>query len=224
MLHRVALLAIVAPRRVLGLAALLMVAAAVFGVPVAKTLSAGGFQDPASESSRATALLTDKFGQGDVQLLFMVTVPDDIRGSAARAEGLDIVTRSRTRRMWWMWCRPWTAPPQAATTCSVADGRSGLIVAGVSGGQKAAPGRAQALSMRWRCAAQTPRCNGVGGRLGDGVLADQLSDRAGCAHDGIDRGTGQFCGAFWVFGGLVAAALPVVVGGLAIVGPCRCCG
>ena len=65
MLHRIALLAIAAPRRVLAVAVLLMVGAAVFGVPVAKTLSAGGFQDPASESARATELLTDKFRQGD---------------------------------------------------------------------------------------------------------------------------------------------------------------
>ena len=93
MLRRIALLAIAAPRRVLAVAALLMVGAAVFGVPVAKTLSAGGFQDPASDSSRATALLTEKFGQSEVQLLFMVTVPDDIHGAAARAEGLDIVNQ-----------------------------------------------------------------------------------------------------------------------------------
>ena len=59
MLHRIALLAIAAPRRVLAVAALLMVGAAVFGVPVAKTLSAGGFQDPSAESARATQLLTE---------------------------------------------------------------------------------------------------------------------------------------------------------------------
>jgi RND superfamily putative drug exporter len=43
-----------------------MVAAGIFGIPVAKSLSAGGFQDPTSESARATQLLTDKFGQGDL--------------------------------------------------------------------------------------------------------------------------------------------------------------
>ena len=84
MLHRVTLLAISAPRRVLAVAALLMVGAVIFGVPVAKTLSAGGFQDPNAESVRATELLTDKFGQGDVQLLFMVTAPDGVRGAGHR--------------------------------------------------------------------------------------------------------------------------------------------
>lgn len=75
MLHRIALLAIAMPRRILAVAALLLVAAAVFGVPVAKNLSAGGFQDPGSESARAAQLLTDKFGQGDMQMLVTVSSP-----------------------------------------------------------------------------------------------------------------------------------------------------
>ena len=46
MLHRIALLALAAPRRIIAIAALTMVGAAIFGIPVAKSLSAGGFQDP----------------------------------------------------------------------------------------------------------------------------------------------------------------------------------
>ena len=59
----------------------------VFGVPVAKSLSASGFQDPTAESSRATELLTDKFHQGDVQLLIVVSAPDGVDSAAARAAG-----------------------------------------------------------------------------------------------------------------------------------------
>ena len=47
MLQRIARLAIAGPRRILAAAVLVLVAAAVFGLPVAKSLSAGGFQDPA---------------------------------------------------------------------------------------------------------------------------------------------------------------------------------
>ena len=61
MLNRIARLAIAAPRRVLAVTALVMIAAAIFGIPVAKTLSAGGFQDPTSQSAQAAALLTEKF-------------------------------------------------------------------------------------------------------------------------------------------------------------------
>src|SRR5580692_7817739 len=83
LLQRIARLAIVAPRRTIAIAALLLVAAGIFGVPVAKSLSAGGFQDPTSDSARATKILTDKFGQGDVQLLLVVSAPDGFDSPAA---------------------------------------------------------------------------------------------------------------------------------------------
>ena len=54
LLHRIALLAIAAPRRVIAFAVLLAVALGIFGVPVAKSLSASGFQDPTAESAAAT--------------------------------------------------------------------------------------------------------------------------------------------------------------------------
>ncbi|CKU56149.1 transmembrane transport protein mmpL13a [Mycobacterium tuberculosis] len=63
MLQRIARLAIAAPRRIIGFAVFVFIAAAVFGVPVADSLSPGGFQDPRSESARAIEVLTDKFGQ-----------------------------------------------------------------------------------------------------------------------------------------------------------------
>jgi RND superfamily putative drug exporter len=47
LLQRIALLAIAAPRRVVAAAVLMMVAAGIFGVPVAGSLSSSGFQDPA---------------------------------------------------------------------------------------------------------------------------------------------------------------------------------
>src|ERR1700733_2469590 len=90
LLPRIARLAIVAPRRTITIAVLLLMAAGIFGVPVAKSLSAGGFQDPSSESSWAAKILTDKFGQGDVQLLFVVSAPDGVTSAAARAVGTEI--------------------------------------------------------------------------------------------------------------------------------------
>ena len=74
-LQRIARLAIAAPRRIVAIAILVMIGAAIFGIPVAKSLSAGGFQDPGSESAKATQLLNDKFGQGDMQLLITVSAP-----------------------------------------------------------------------------------------------------------------------------------------------------
>ena len=56
-LQRIALLAIAAPRRIIAIALLVMVACGIFGIPVAKHLSAGGFQDPTSESAQALSLI-----------------------------------------------------------------------------------------------------------------------------------------------------------------------
>src|SRR2546425_9593037 len=84
LLHRIASLAIAAPRRVIALAVLSIVALGIFGVPVAKSLSASGFQDPTAESASATEILTDEFHQGDVQLLFVISTPEGIDSAQAR--------------------------------------------------------------------------------------------------------------------------------------------
>ena len=220
MLHRIALLAIAAPRRVLAVAALLMVAAAAFGVPVAKSLSAGGFQDPSAESSRATQLLTDKFGQPAVQLTIMVTAPDGVRGAAARAAGADIVNQLENAPNVMGVVSPWTAPPQAAAELVSKDGRSGLVVVGIAGGEKEAPARAQVLA---DAVSQSVLLDHRGVTVlagGSAMVYAQINsqtERDLLVMESIALPV-SFLVLVWVFGGLLAAALPVAVGGLAIVG------
>jgi RND superfamily putative drug exporter len=55
MLQVITRLAIAAPRRIIAIAVLVLLGAAVFGLPVVSGLSGGGFQDPTSESSRRFA-------------------------------------------------------------------------------------------------------------------------------------------------------------------------
>src|SRR5262245_31687679 len=109
-MQRIAQLAIAAPRRTIALAVLLMVTAAIFGVPVAKSLSASGFQDPTSESAKATKLLTEKFGDGDAQMVIIVTAGDGYRSDSARKVGTEIVdTLSRSPHVASV-TSAWTAP------------------------------------------------------------------------------------------------------------------
>lgn len=94
MLERIAGLAIRAPRRIVAIAALVMLACGIFGIPVAKSLSAGACRIPTSESAQATQLLVDKFGQGDMELVISLT--DDsasAQSPATRAVAADIVTQ-----------------------------------------------------------------------------------------------------------------------------------
>ncbi len=114
MLHRIALMAIAAPRRILVVALLAMVGCGLFGVPVMKHLSAGGFQDPTTESAEATQLLVDKFGQGDMELVIGVTSESGVEG-AARGVGTDIVAElAESPPFVGNVTSAWTAPPGAA--------------------------------------------------------------------------------------------------------------
>jgi hypothetical protein len=72
-LYRIARLAIAAPRRVITLAMLVMAGTAIFGIPVVTALSAGGMRDPGAESSQAAAVLSQKFNQGDMDMLITVS-------------------------------------------------------------------------------------------------------------------------------------------------------
>jgi putative drug exporter of the RND superfamily len=219
-LHRIARLAIAAPRRILAVAALIMVAAAVFGIPVAKSLSAGGFQDPGSESALAGQLLTDKFAQGDMQMLVTVTSPDGARSPKASAVANGIVDHLKRAEHVEDVTSAWTAPPQAAAELVSRDGTAGLIVAGLTGGENNAQKYAKALSddiVHDRLGAQ----DGVTVRFG-GVAMVYSQINAQSQHDLLLMESIaiplSFVVLVWVFGGLVAAALPMVVGGLAIVG------
>jgi uncharacterized membrane protein YdfJ with MMPL/SSD domain len=215
-LQKIGLLAIAAPRRILGVAALIMVAAAVFGVPVAKSLSAGGFQDPTSESAQATALLTDKFGQGDMQMLVTVTAPAGTTGTNATAAATDIVDHLKRSPHVANVTSAWTVPPQAAAELTSRDGKSGLIVAGITGGENDAQKYAQTLADE-----VVHDRDGVTVRAG-GVAMVYAQINAQTQRDLLLMESIaiplSFLVLVWVFGGLVAAALPMLVGGLAIVG------
>ncbi|MCW2589377.1 MAG: rane protein [Mycobacterium sp.] len=220
MLQRIGLLAIAAPRRILAAAALIMVAAAVFGVPVAKSLSAGGFQDPTSESAQATALLADKFQQGDMQMLVTVTAPAGVDGTAATAVAMDIVDHLKQSPHVADVTSAWTVPPQAAADLTSRDGKSGLIVAGITGGENDAQKYAQTLSdevvhdRSRNQAGVTVRAGGVAMVYAQ-INAQTQRDLLLMESIAIPL---SFLVLVWVFGGLIAAALPMLVGGLAIVG------
>src|SRR3954471_2445211 len=220
LLHRIASLAIAAPRRVLGFAVLLTVALGIFGVPVAKSLSSSGFQDPTSESARATQLLTDKFHQGDMQMLITVTAPDSANGRSARAVGLAIVDQLERSPNVTAVTSAWTAPPAAAERLVSNDGKAGLVVAGIGGGESVAQTTAQTLSDE--IARDHPvGTNGVIVRSGgDAMVNAQINSqlqRDLLLMESIAIPL-SFLALVWVFGGLLAAALPVAVGLMPILG------
>jgi RND superfamily putative drug exporter len=215
MLQRISRLAIAAPRRIIAVGVLVFIAAAVFGIPVAKSLSPGGFADPTSESAHAIAVLGDKFGQSGQQMMILVTAPGGTNSEQARAVGTDLVGQlQRSPLVFDNVSSPWTSPPQAAADLVSADGKSGLIVVNLKGGEIGAQRNAQTLSddlVRDR--------DGVTVRAGGSAMeyaqinSQNLKDLLLMEAIAIPL---TFLVLVWVFGGLLAAALPMALGTLAV--------
>lgn len=215
-LQWVAHLALAAPRRFLALAALVAVAAGIFGVPVAQSLCACGFEDPSAESARAAALLTDEFGQGTLQLVIVVSSPAGYHSDKARAVGEEIVGELDRSPHVAAVTSAWTAPSPGAAELISADERSGLIVAGISGDETDAQGYAKALSD-----SLVHDRDGVTVRAGGSAMVNvqitEQSQRDLLLMESLAIPL-SFLVLVWVFGGLLAAAVPIAVGGLAILG------
>lgn len=63
------------------------VLAAVLGISVIDELSAGGFGDPNAEASRASRMLEDDFDEGEPNFVLLVTVPTGVDGAAVVEAG-----------------------------------------------------------------------------------------------------------------------------------------
>ena len=110
----------------------------------------------------------------------------------------------------------WSAPPAAAPALVSEDGKTGLIVAGITGGEREAQKHAKALTdelVRDR--------DGVTVQAG-GVAMTYVQINAQTERDLLRMEAIaiplSFVVLVWVFGGLLAAALPLAVGAFAILG------
>ena len=215
MLERIARLAIAAPRRVIAVAVLIMVGAGIFGIGVTKSLSAGGLHDPNSQSSQASRLLSEKFGQGDMQMTIAVTSEAGARSPVARAVATELIQRLQESPYVVGVNSAWAASPAAATLISE-DGKTGLIVAGISGGENGAQKHAKALADQL-----VHDRNGVTVRAtGDAMTYVQINaqtEKDLLLMESIAIPL-SFVVLVWVFGGVLTAMLPLAVGGFAILG------
>ena len=216
MLHRIARLALSAPRRMLAVAALVALTAGIFGVPVAKSLCACGFEDPSSESAQAKELLTDRFDVGDVQLVIVVSAADGADGAAARAAGTDLVEELMRSPHVASVTSLWTAPDPERAALVSRDGRSGLIVAGISGDERTTQKYAKDLTDQL-----VHDRDGVTVRAGGDATVNveitEQSQRDLLLMESLAIPI-SFLVLVWVFGGVLAAAVPLAVGGMAILG------
>jgi putative drug exporter of the RND superfamily len=208
---------IAAPKRVLAVAVAVMAIAGVLGAPVGSMLSLGGFTDPGAESNRANRVLIDEFDQGYVPLFLLVEAPGPVTAPAVRAvvDGMvaDLRRSDRVARV----SSPADTPDPVAAGMLSKDGRSALIVAYLDGGENEGLAYAPVL------ASQFAGDHGSGVTVlagGPGAVSAQVAEQSRrdvTLSEAIVLPI-SFIVLVWVFGGVMAALIPLAVGGFAILG------
>jgi RND superfamily putative drug exporter len=217
MLDRLARLAVARPKAVLAATLVLMVAALAYGSGISERLSGGGFYNSSSESQRAAALLEQRFHVGKPNLVILAT---DTRGGSVDDPGAVAAGQALTQQL--------AATPGITTVSSYwgpgqsellrsNDGTQALIVAHIEGDEREFAAAARRLIATYRDTERGPLKLELGG---EAVSYDDVTDQLN--HDlGISEAIALpiiLVLITVVFGSVVAAGLPVVIGVLSIVG------
>ena len=216
MLYRFGLLIGRHARLVLVLGALLFIGAAVVGAGAFGQLSSGGFDDPSAESTLANQLTAEHFGPAP-NLIMVGTADDgDVTSEASTAAGKELTANLAAEPDVTVLASYWTTPvPQLKSI----DGRSGLILAVIAGGQG---------QMVTRGAELIDTYGGEnGGHTGLTVLSGGPAGVYGDINTQVTKSLVRAEAVaipltmlllLLVFGSVVAALLPLIIGGCAIVG------
>ncbi|MFG2044198.1 MMPL family transporter [Dactylosporangium sp. NPDC048998] len=200
-------------RLVLVVAVLLLAAAGVAGVGVFARLEGGGFDDPASESSRAQRLIDERFGGRPNLVLLAHAASGSVDAPDAAAAGRDLVTALQgepgVRDVVSYWAI-------GATELRSADGADTIVLAHVDGDETQRRDRAEALIARY--AADGPALTvRAGGEAATNVDVNAQVARSLAIAEAIAVPLTLLL-LIVVFGSVVSALLPLAIGGVAIVG------
>jgi putative drug exporter of the RND superfamily len=199
---------------VLAATLVVVVAAGAFGGSAITRLKSGGFDDPDAESTRAAKVLADEFGTGDPNLVLLVTakggqVDDPAVAAAGEALTRRLAAEPDLAQVVSYWA---TGAPALKST----DGSQALVLGRITGDEEGLDERAAALSGAYARDDATLRVQ-VGGQaqvfreVGEQVESDLA--RAESIAVPI-----TLLLLVLVFASAVAGALPLAVGGFAIVG------
>jgi putative drug exporter of the RND superfamily len=199
---------------VLAATLVVVVAAGAFGGSAITRLKSGGFDDPDAESTRAAKVLADEFGTGDPNLVLLVTakggqVDDPAVAAAGEALTRRLAAEPDLAQVVSYWA---TGAPALKST----DGSQALALGRITGDEEGLDERAAALTGAYARDDATLRVQ-VGGQaqvfreVGEQVESDLA--RAESIAVPI-----TLLLLVLVFASAVAGALPLAVGGFAIVG------
>jgi putative drug exporter of the RND superfamily len=199
---------------VLGASLAVVVAAGVFGGGAVAKLKSAGFDDPQAESSRAAVVLRDTFHAGDPNLVLLVTAEQGtVDGRAAAAEGRALTARLAAEPGLTQVGSYWTLGSPALRS---RDGRQALVLGRVGGDEQAQDGRIAALAAAYGHDGAATRVQ-AGGSLQVGHDIGEQVQQDLAKAEGISVPITLLL-LVVVFASAVAGALPLAVGGFAIVG------
>ncbi|MFG2142987.1 MMPL family transporter [Streptomyces sp. NPDC048696] len=199
------------------LAVLLATAVAVpFTAGAANRLSTGGFADPAAESTKAEHLLAERFGAGAPQLVLLARTTGSIDGPQAVTAGKDLARELARQPGVESAVSYWTAPQESASALKGRDGHSALVLLRLGGDDNRVHTTATRL---------VPRFTGPHGALSLSATGPAQVGAEIQEHSQRDLTRAEAYVAplilivlVLVFGSAVAAGLPLLIGGFAILG------
>ncbi|MEP6462851.1 MAG: MMPL family transporter, partial [Frankiaceae bacterium] len=200
-------------RLVLLGAAVLVVLAGAVGLGAFAKLKSAGFEASDSGTVRARAILATEFG-GEPDLVLLVRTPGSVDGAAGTAAGRAVTDRLAAERGVTGVHSYWTTPSPGLRS---RDGRAGLVLAHVSGGEQAAAKRTQQLTDAFSGPAPggATVAVGGGGAIGNEITGQVATDLARAESVAVPL---TLLLLILAFGSLVAALLPLAISLIAIVG------
>ncbi|MEU9164528.1 MMPL family transporter [Streptomyces sp. NPDC048424] len=204
------------PRLVLFAALVFLVLSAVFGAEATGRLKSQGYDDPRSESSRAAQLAAEGLGASPNLVVVAQTRGGSVDDAAARSEGEALTGRLAARPHVSAVTSYWTG---GAAELRGRDGDAAMLVAHVDGEGERLGARVKELKreLTGPGAPETVLTLHVGGTaLVDAELQDLSESDLKRAESVVLPGTLILL--VLVFGSVVAAALPLLIGVLAIAG------
>ncbi|WP_280299812.1 MMPL family transporter, partial [Nocardia neocaledoniensis] len=193
-------------RWVLGVFAVLALVLGALGATLFERVEGGGYTDAGSESSRALEVLRDEFGQAPPNLLLLVETEDSVDDPESTAAATALVANLQERDGVAEVLSYWTTHQPALRSV---DGKQGMILASVLGTER---------EVDLRVAAIADELTGQQGTLQVrvGGFAMLLHETVEQSKSDIVKGEAiafplTLIALLFVFGGLVAASLPLLV-------------
>jgi RND superfamily putative drug exporter len=203
------------PKRVLIASLLLLMVAGVLGGGVIDRLTTAGFADPKSEAIQAREALAERYGQAESNLVVVVNATsgnvDDPQVAAAAADLLATIQNEEGISSAFSYWSAGNAPPLRG-----ADGRQALILVSIAGDEDAVGERAEELIPKLQ--------------IRNDIISTQITGTAEINRQFTtqiekDLKTGELIALpvtlllmIVVFGSLIAAGLPILIGVVSIIG------